>query len=247
MKRFTRPVSKNIAPREVAPVAPKACAQCQSEMEPAAQFCGECGTPVKAGLKPKRSMADIRDKAESRKNRSKIQSGRNYLLLVGILELVACFAIYFSQQKEMQEVVKLDTPEYRAELVQLGESSSAEIERAFWIARHWFTLCFMFSGLPAFIYFGLFMWAKTNPLPAVTAGLVTYITAVIFWIVITRGAGAGGVLVWIYRAAVVGALSDAIRSATSERRMAEKKKRQQERERRERAAEQAELDVESAG
>lgn len=246
MKRFPRPVSKPAAPREVTPAAPKLCAKCQSEMEPAAQFCGECGTPVKAGLKPKRSMADIRDKAETRKNRGKIQSGRNYLLLVGILELAVCLVMYFAGSKEKQEIVKMDTPEQRLVLVETTGFSAAEIEREFWIARHWFALCFLTTGLPAIIYFGLYMWANTNPLPAVTAGLVTYITSVIFWIVITRGAGAGGVLVWLYRAAVVGALSDAIRSATSERRMAEKKKRQKDRERRERAAEMAE-DAESAG
>lgn len=205
------------------PAAPAAkCAKCQAALEPGATFCGECGAPVRAGVKPKRTRVEVRRKIEKGRNLRQIRTGANTLLLLAVLNMAGCLIVYLMFQGDLQRVLALDSPETRAALAD-QDGNLAEFDRAVWVARHWGELCFAEYGLPALIFLGLYAWARSSPLPASVAGLITYLTIMIAGFAFNPAALLSPVG-WVYRLIILGALGSAVQSASAERRIAEREK-----------------------
>jgi hypothetical protein len=216
------PVAPGATPSAL-PAAPAGqCAKCHGSLEPAATFCGACGAPVKAGAKPKRTRLEVRRKIEKGRNLRQIRTGANTLLLLAVLNMAGCQIVYLMFQGDLQRVLALDSPETRAALADQG-GNLAEFDRAVWVARHWGELCFAEFGLPALIFLGLYAWARSSPLPASVAGLITYLTIMIAGFALNPAALLSPVG-WVVRILIIGALGSAIQSASAERRIAEREK-----------------------
>lgn len=240
---FKKPVPKKVE-KEEEEAPPAVCVKCEAEMEAGAAFCGECGTPVKAKMRPKRSMGEVRRNMEKQRNTRTIQGGRNTMLWLAILHLAAGVVIYLMYKKQMESLLSLpfDDEDFRSAMSVKG-ISARELDQSLWAARHWGAICFISFALPGFILLGLYGWARTNPLPATIAGLVTYLTFLVAGFALDPSALLSPVG-WMIRLAIIGALTSAIRSASTERRIQERMRKKKERERRERAEQEEDYDVE---
>ena len=218
------------------------CAKCQADLEAGAEFCGECGAGVKSNAKPRRSMVEVRRSLDKQKNKRLIQGGRDTMLWLGLLHLGAGIVIYLINKGDVDKLLSLplDDPMFRS--MMLEKISESELTQSIFVAKHWGSICFVTFGLPGFILLGLYSWARTNPLPATVAGLVTYLTFLVAGFALNPASllSIGG---WIIRMAIIGAFTSAIRSASTERRIQERERAKRRREERERAA--AEGDDES--
>ena len=85
--------------------------------------------------------------------------------------------------------------------------------------------------LPAAIFFGLYMWAKNSPLPAIVAGLVTHVTFTIATVAFNPQVALAPMF-WVIRIAILTALAKAIQSAMHEKKMREKERKREEARRR---------------
>jgi hypothetical protein len=231
-KPFKKPAPKK---QDEADEPPAQCAKCQADLEPRAMFCGECGAAVKASAKPRRSMAEVRRSLDKGKNKRLIQTGRETMMWLGLLHVGAGLVVYLINKGEMDKLLALplDDPMFRSML--LEKFSEKELTQSIWLAKHWGAICFVTFGLPGFILLGLWQWAKSNPLPATVAGLVTYLTFMVAGFALNPASMLSPVG-WIFRAAIIGAFASAIRSASTERRIQERERARKRRE----AAEQAE-------
>jgi hypothetical protein len=195
-------------------------------LDPGAQFCGECGAPLKSGLKPKRSLAEVRRNLERGKNVRQINEGRSWLLWIAVGLSVLGVIAYFVAYGELHQLESLrdrDNPLNDAEI----QSQIMHLVTVFVVVGYF---------LPSAIFFGLYVWAKTSPLPAIISGLVVHVTFMVATIAINPQVALAPMF-WVIRIAIITALARAIQSAAHEKKMREKeRKREAERRRAEAAA-----------
>jgi len=231
------PVKPNVAKLSAAPAKPAAtCAKCQAQLDPGSQFCGECGAPVKYGLKPKRSLAEVRRSVERGKNVRQINEGRTMLLWVAVALVVIGILSYFSAYSELHQAESLRDHDALLNDAEI-QSRIMHLVVAFVVVSYF---------LPSAIFFGLYAWAKTSPLPAIIAGLVTHVTFMIATIALNPLVALHPMF-WVVRVAIITALAKAIQSAAHEKKMREKeRKREEARQRAELAANGGEAEAEAA-
>ena len=213
------PVKKASSKPAISPAPPKICAKCAGEVPAGASFCEACGTPLKAGAKPKRSLVEVRRSVEKGKNSRTIASGRNTLMWVAILNLGLGLLVYLLMAGQYHTTPNMD-PDLMIEYQKAG--------------RLFFIICLVSFFLPGVIFLGLYVWARTNPLPATMSGLIIYITFLIAGIALNPET-AKGILAWVIRIAIIGSLWNAVKSAQTEKR-ARERELEKERLRREREA-----------
>jgi hypothetical protein len=223
--------------KPVAAAAPAAfCAKCQAPLDAGAQFCGECGAAVKHGIKPKRSLAEIRRNVERGKNVRQINEGRKMLLWVAVAMFVIGILAYVLAYSQIHQAESLR--DHDALL------NDAEIQGR--VMHVVLVLVVVGNMLPAAIFFGLYMWAKSSPLPAIIAGLVTHVTFTIATVAFNPQVALAPMF-WLIRIAILTALAKAIQSAMHEKKMREKeRKREEARRRAEEAADEAGAGAEAA-
>jgi len=212
------PVPKPAAQAQPAPLAK--CAKCQADLDGGATFCGQCGAPVRVGIKPKRTMVEVRRNLQKGRNLRTIRSGANTLLLLAALNIAGGFIVYLVFKDKCDKLLQMDTAAVR-EMIAAEGGNLADFERGIWAARHFGALCFAEYGLPGLIFLGLYAWARVSPLPATVAGLITYITVMVAGLAINPASLLSPVG-WVIRLAILGALGSAIQSASAERRIREK-------------------------
>jgi hypothetical protein len=189
-------------------------------LEPHATFCGKCGMPVRAGIKKKRSIGEIRQRIKVGKD---IRGGQWILGALGVLCLIGACASYLASATDAAMVREMaKNPEFIERMTDAGVSE-ADLNRAVWEANHLFLLCFLSYGLPGSIFLGLYFWAKQNPLPANVAGLIVYITVVVASFALNPKAMLNPIG-WVIRLAIIGSLAAAIQSAAAKRRIDERER-----------------------
>jgi len=153
------------------------CPKCGAGMAPLERFCGKCGFQAKA------SEADARDigarvglKHEKQTHQQRIKSGRTTILVVAILMTLGSVAIYVINSGEVQKGRREIEAARGNELYDQGKVAEADAENR--KASRLITLLATVNFMLALCYFGLWVWAKTKPLPATLAALILFITVI---------------------------------------------------------------------
>jgi hypothetical protein len=195
---------------------PATCTKCNAALEPGIAFCGECGAPVKRGVKPKRSMAEVRRNLERGKNLRQVNEARKVLLWVGVANMVIGLLLFLFMYAGLHQASSL------------RDHGAVENNPEFQSLYYRLILIIVVVGceLPGIIFFGLYVWAKTSPLPATIAGLITYLTFMIASIALNPQL-ALSVIGWLIRIAIIGALAKGIQSAAYEKKMREKQRKRE--------------------
>ncbi|MCZ7645136.1 MAG: zinc ribbon domain-containing protein [Planctomycetota bacterium] len=181
-----------------APVETAVCPKCQGVLEAGATFCGHCGASLATGRKRTYKPGDRVRKSMQRNRESKIKGGRNVLLILGMLHFLVAAGIY----------VYLSV--YADELSVAGETGLA--------AQGLMKLVVFYYGGLGVVFSGLYLWARSSPLPALVCGLVVYLTFMVVAIVINP-ASLLSPIAWIIRLGIVGAFTGGIKSALEMRRI----------------------------
>jgi hypothetical protein len=225
-KRIRRPDFSSMGnkPAESAPAKSEFCAKCNMELEPDAVFCGECGTPRRAGVKKVRTMGEVRRNMEKKKNKRTIQSGRSTMFWLFIAHLVLGVIFYAANKKEADKInaLPLDNPAMRETVLENSGISARELDQTIYMSKHLGAITVVSFVLPGIIFLGLFFWAGVNPLPATVGGLAIYLTFMVAGFAM-HPSSMLSVVGWMIRLAIIGALTAAIKSASTERRIQEKR------------------------
>lgn len=208
----------------------EACPSCAVGVTPDEKFCSGCGRPLVRGIAgqliasdpPPGSAIYATGPAPARhENLAKIGKARKWLFAIALLTILTGVIFFFIQKQEVETQIAQAR-------VQVAGIPPEELDARFKAAigmtwqeaidhdRGMVTMLLVVNLVLAGIYFGLWWWAKTKPLPATVIALILFITIHVVNAVMQPASLAQGVLVKILFTL---ALVRAITAANEERKL----------------------------
>jgi hypothetical protein len=193
------------------------CPKCSAMTELGEKFCAKCGFRLQADARDGRAVAQsIGARSAKQGYQQKIKSGRTTILVVGILLFLNTAVIYFIPQGDLRKAenevrMAKGNEEYDQDLVLAQER---EIAKARGLIR-------LFVGaffLLACTFIGLWVWAKSKPLPATLTALILFIALQAFNLAVEPETMIRGILVKVI---VLVALVSAVSAAAKYQKMSE--------------------------
>ena len=193
------------------------CAKCGAPSSPEETFCAKCGFQVQASSSDRRDIgARIGLKHEKQTHQQRVRSGRTTILVVAVLTVLASVVIYFVGMSPINEARAQVNSVRNSENVDPASVVDADAKNN--KAAATITLIAGVNLVLGLIYFGLWFWAKSRPLPAVLAALILYVTVWIGSAVIDPASAASG---FIMKIIIIAFLIKSIDSARKYQRMQE--------------------------
>lgn len=193
------------------------CPKCGAAIAPAETFCGGCGYQVQASETDRRDIgARVGLKHEKQTHQQRIRSGRTTILVVAILFILGGAYYYFDGRNEIQKAEKeIDAARGNE---RFDQDRVAEADREIKKASAQNTVQLAVNVLLVLCYFGLWMWAKTSPMPATLAALILFVTLMAVNAVIEPKTLVRGIIVKVL---IIAFLVKAVDSARKYQRMRE--------------------------
>jgi hypothetical protein len=199
------------------------CPQCSADVAAGEKFCAACG----AGIAVAEGIVRPQDAPPPEviglnfERDARIGRARKWLMAISIITLISGFAFYAIQSEQADKIIRESAQNLSSlDAAQRDAAVQAEVHMTWdqWVShtRGQVTLfLFINIGLAA-VYFGMFFWAKRNPLAASVTALLLFITVMGVNAVYDPKSLAQGVIVKIF---FVGALAKAISAAQEERKL----------------------------
>ena len=196
------------------------CPQCSAEVAAGEKFCAACGAAMVAGVvRPQDPPPEVIGLGFERDAR--IGRARKWLMAISIITLISGFIFYAIGKSDVEKQIR-DAEMQMAGIdpVQRDALMKEQIHMTWEEAKahdrgQVNLLLFINIGLAA-AYFGMYFWARRNPLAASVTALLLFITVIGVNAVYEPKTLAQGVIVKIV---FIGALSKAISAAQEERKI----------------------------
>lgn len=207
--------------------APRSCVQCSAPLDPSENFCPKCGLKMRATVEEQKAARDrISAFQEDQQHLRKIRSGRGWILAVSILTLLWGTVYHFiNKRKTEEEIGKVEsqlagaTAEQKAEFDRrVKQNAGMTWEQAKRHDRGQVTLLLVVNLFLTAVYFGMWLWAKSNPFPAALISLIIFMTVLVIGIIIDPSNAHKGLLVNIL---VIAGLGSAVSAAYKHRKLQE--------------------------
>ena len=205
----------------------RACPKCQVPLVPGENFCSACGFKIQNTPEEKQARFDrLRSISEKQDQLQKIRSGRGWILAVSILTLVGGIIFYFiakaNAEKDIRTVeqqIAGATPEQRAAFDEkMKETTGMTWDEAVRHDRGMVTGLLVMNVVLAVVYFGLYLWARSQPFPAALIALLIYLSVLVLNAIIDPKLLAQG---WLIKIFVIAGLGSAVSAAYKHRKMQE--------------------------
>jgi len=197
------------------------CPACSAAIEPGAAFCASCGATVagpSAGQPPSAGAPPLQrpsfgDAYLRRDRTGRVNRAAKWLAGLAVLFLVFGTVYGFHNKSQVDEARETLAPLDDAQVLEVeGESYTvAELETR--ITRELY-LVFGINYFLAVVMFGLFLWARRSPLPAMVTGLCVYLAVIVLNAIVEPASLIQGILIKVL---FIGALIAGIKAALEER------------------------------
>jgi hypothetical protein len=196
------------------------CPTCSADVTAGEKFCSACGAAVVEGVeRPMDMPPEVIGLGVERDAR--IGRARKWLMAISIITLVSGFIFWAINKDKVEKEIRdaevatmgMD-PAMRDDLVKQETGMTWEEAKAH--DRGQVTLLLVVNIGLAFVYFGMWIWAKRNALAATVTALLLFITVIGVNAVYEPSSLAQGIIVKIF---FIAALAKAISAAQEERRI----------------------------
>lgn len=187
------------------------CSQCGVSISQGEKFCGKCGKPAGENVSSGPVLGEVASKYQKQIHTKKIRSGRGGLLAVSILQIIGALGVYFIYSGQISNYQEDGYTEYK--LADGKTIFERELLEKLEQERVLVVVIVLVAGV---IFFGLWLWAKKNPLPATITGLVIFVTLCLADAIVDPTYLLGGILLKII---VIVVLISGVQSALAYRKL----------------------------
>lgn len=197
------------------------CPACGRDATADEKFCAGCGASMVPGLSPAAPPPTAQAFVVDLDRDQRIGKARKWLMAISIITLITGFVFYAIGKNDVEKQIR----DAEAQLAGIDPATRDEMfkqsigmtyQQAIDHDRGQVTLLLVINIALAFAYFGMWFWAKRNPLAATVSALLLFIVVIVVNAAYDPKTLAQGILIKIL---FIGALAKAIAAAQEERRL----------------------------
>jgi len=205
----------------------RACPRCRAVRGPGESFCSACGFKIQSTPQEQRDRFDrLRSISVKQGQLRKIRTGRGWILAVSVLTLLGGLFFYFVAKSETERQIRDAesriagaTPEQRAEFdANMKKATGMTWDEAVRHDRGRVAGLLAMNLVLAAVYFGLYLWARSQPFPAALIALLVYLAVLVLNAILDPNMLAQG---WLVKIFVIVGLGSAVSAAYQHRKLQE--------------------------